>query len=114
MRFNLRGIVRVRASQIPRGEKVVLLRRNEIGFTVCRVPDGSLSHGPIAEGTPMSVNIDIECPPGDRPEAIFHTHPGGVAFPSPTDIRNTRKVGLRHLCIAVPETGELNCYKLKR
>ncbi len=87
---------------------------NEIGFSLCRYPSGQLTHGPVVSGTPTSVNIPVACPPGARFEGLFHTHPGGVAYPSNTDIRSARKVRAEHLCIAVPDTGEMRCFRFKR
>ncbi len=88
-------------------------RANEIGFTMCRVPGtGELTHGPLAEGTPNSVNIPVSCPPGTNFEGLFHTHPGGTAFPSPTDIRSAKQVKADYLCIDAD--GLTNCFKVRR
>lgn len=83
---------------------------NEIGFSMCRYPDGRLATGPVSEGTPMGVDIAIKCPPGSRFYGMLHTHPGGIAYPSETDINSGRRVGAETLCILVPETDELACY----
>lgn len=86
----------------------------ERGFTGCAMPDGRLAHGPIATGTPTSVSIPVACPPGGEPQFLWHSHPGGVAYPSKQDIKSTREVGLRDLCITVPEQGETRCFRLRR
>lgn len=102
-----------RQEQVPGAQVITMARANEIGATVCKLKNGRLAHGPITEGTPTSVNIRVECPPGGTPVALFHTHPGGVPYPSPMDIKSTRRVGLKHLCIQQPETRELNCFQLR-
>ncbi len=88
-------------------------RANEIGFTMCRVTaSGELTHGPLAEGTPDSVNIPVSCPPGSSFEGLFHTHPGGSSFPSPTDIRSAKKIGASVLCIDAD--GDTNCFRVRK
>lgn len=93
-------------------EAISLTRRteNEIGFAMCQLPNGSIVPGDIAEGTPVSVNIPVQCPPDTRLVGLMHSHPGGVAHPSSTDIESTRALGLNEMCIVVPETGEINCF----
>lgn len=82
---------------------------NEVGWALCRTPEGRLLSGPLAEGTPMSVNIPVGCPGGSRLAGLFHTHPAGVAFPSDTDIRSAKAVGAGSLCIDAD--GQLACYR---
>lgn len=84
---------------------------NEVGWSICRFSDGKLTNGPVAEGTPFSVEIPVECPPGSELEGLFHTHPGGVAFPSDTDIRSAVRIGANTLCIDAD--GHLECYIVK-
>lgn len=89
-------------------------RTNEVGFSICRVrATGKLTNGPVATGTPMRVDIPVECPPDARFEGLYHTHPGGVAMPSAMDVRSAKQVGARVLCIQVPETGEMACYTVR-
>ena len=76
-----------------------LLDPDEIGFSMCERSDGSLTHGPVARGTPTSVSIPVSCPPGTVFVGLGHTHPRGVAFPSQQDIRSARQTGARNLCI---------------
>ena len=87
---------------------------NEVGFALCRAQSGQLTRGPVAEGTPVGVNIPVSCPSGTRFVGLFHTHPGGVAAPSDKDLRAGQATGSRNLCILVPESGELACYRRKR
>lgn len=82
----------------------------EIGFAICRGPDGQLAPGPVAQGHLYGVSIPIACPPAFQPVGTWHTHPGGVPEPSPQDWEMTRRHGLRHLCITVPDTGQTRCY----
>ena len=76
------------------------LPKNEFGFTLCRYQNGQLTRGPVATGDPMSVNIPVSCPPHSKLAGLYHTHPGGIAKPSDTDIRSAKKVGAEVLCIS--------------
>lgn len=81
---------------------------NEIGAAMCRFPNGKLAFGPFSEGTPVSVNVRIECPPGSTFEGIYHTHPRGVPVPSQTDIKSGQLTGSKALCINAD--GDVRCY----
>ena len=96
-----------------RGSRVLLKGSdlNEIGYTLCEIPGGGMTRGPMAEGTPVSVDIPVSCPAGSTLKGLYHTHPGGVAYPSPTDIRSAKQVKADILCVKVPG-GALNCYKV--
>lgn len=85
---------------------------NEIGFSLCQVQgNGRLTHGPVSEGTPTSVDIKVECPAGSKLIGLHHTHPGGVAFPSPTDLASARAIGAQVMCINAD--GQYQCFGLK-
>jgi len=71
--------------------------RFEIGAPICCNRRCRL--GKISRGTRTRVSVSLECPPGTRPVGIFHTHPGGRAYPSKADIENLRRAGLRISCI---------------
>ena len=88
--------------------------QNEVGASICRTPTGGIVFGPQAEGTPMSVDVPIQCPAGSKFEGIFHTHPGGVPIPSPQDLRSGRSVNANILCIRVPDTGQTRCYRRQK
>ena len=64
-----------------RGGLMAIRNTNEIGFSICRLPSGALTHGAVSEGTPVSVNISITCPNGSEFVGLAHTHPKGVAWP---------------------------------
>ena len=83
--------------------------RNEIGAAVCRFPGGRLAFGPWARGTPTSVNVPLQCPPGATLSSIYHTHPGGVAYPSDQDVASARQAGVKSLCINAD--GDLKCFR---
>jgi len=83
---------------------------NEYGFSLCRTPAGKLVNGPVASGTPNSVNIPVSCPAGSRFIGLDHSHPGGVAVPSSIDIASAKKVGARVLCIQ--SDTETRCHKM--
>lgn len=91
---------------------MVMGQRNEIGFSLCEADDGKLHAGPISEGTPTSVRIPISCPTNTRLVGLHHTHPGGIAQPSATDIKSARKVGVEVLCIDAD--GDLACFRVRR
>ena len=102
-------------AQVPEGEGVMLKRYQggrEIGFALCRARDGRLVPGPVAVGTPWSVEVPLSCPPGTRLEGIFHTHPGGVPHPSPQDVRSALQAGVRVLCIDAD--GVMRCWRVGR
>ena len=86
----------------------------EHGFTICQDAHGNFVRGPEAVGTHMSVGIEVKCPAGYRPTGLFHTHPGGETEPSPTDVRSARRLGIYHLCIGVPESGEVECHDISK
>ena len=86
----------------------------EHGFAICEDCRGNFVAGPETSGTHNSVSIDVQCPAGFKPTGLFHTHPGGSTTPSPTDIKSARRLGIRHLCIAVPDTGEMVCHDLAK
>ena len=86
----------------------------EHGFTICQDAHGDFVKGPEAVGTRISVGIDVKCPDGYRATGLFHTHPGGTTDPSPTDIKSAKRLGISHLCIGVPETGDVACHDMTR
>ena len=85
---------------------------NEFGFVGCRAPNGGLIRGPVATGTPNSVSIPIDCPTGTVFELLFHSHPGGVSFPSRQDMESAVRVGAKTLCI-VSERDGLKCFRIE-
>lgn len=88
------------------------LPKNEFGFTLCRTPRGKLVRGKVHHGTPSQVVIPVTCPPASKLEGLFHTHPGGVAFPSEPDIRNAFQAKIKVLCVM--NESALNCFRLIR
>jgi len=86
----------------------------EHGFCICQDPQGNFVAGPETQGTHNSVSIDVKCPTGYRATGLWHSHPGGTTRPSPTDVKSARRLGIRHLCISVPETGETECHDLDK
>ncbi len=86
----------------------------EHGFAICQDAAGNTVAGRETAGHRYGVQIDVSCPAGFKPTGLFHTHPGGTPQPSRQDIREGCRLGIRHLCIAVPETGELQCHDIGR
>lgn len=82
----------------------------EIGFAMCKTPQGGLVAGPMSSGTHNRVEIPVSCPIGSRFTGLYHTHPGGVALPSRTDLDSARKVGAKALCIS--SDTETRCQKM--
>ena len=84
---------------------------NEIGFSLCKMPNGKLTHGPIATGTPVSVSIPVQCPSGSSLHGLFHSHPGGVPYPSQQDVKSQKLSGAAVSCIDAD--GKIKCFKIK-
>lgn len=83
----------------------------ETAFTMCSTRTGQVVRGTEATGGDRySVSLPVRCPSGHQTLGVHHTHPGGVAEPSSADIREARRMGLRWMCISVPETGETKCH----
>lgn len=88
------------------------LPRNELGFAGCVTANGQHVAGPVATGTPTSVDIPLRCPPGAKLSYLFHSHPGGVAYPSPQDIKSALRFQVPVLCIASDK--QLECFRIER
>jgi len=82
----------------------------EIGFSLCRAQNGKLVKGPLAKGSANEVSVPVHCPEGSKFEGLFHTHPGGVASPSPQDIKSAVEVGANVLCIM--NDSSLRCFRI--
>ena len=85
--------------------------RNEVGFTLCQTPSGDLTRGPVAMGTPLAVNIPLQCPVGSEMMGLDHTHAGGVAYPSSVDIKSAQRYGANVLCIT--NDTQTKCFKVR-
>jgi hypothetical protein len=86
----------------------------EVGMMLCRMNDGRLTRGPIGVGTATGVQFPDTCPPGSKVAGSFHTHPssgGGSILPSSQDMREAKRIGMPHLCIA--NESKTACYKVK-
>ena len=86
----------------------------ETAFTICHRNHKELARGTGGAGGQYAVSLDIGCPDGFHPLGIWHSHPKGQAIPSDADESEMRKLGLENLCISVPQTGELRCYRVTR
>jgi proteasome lid subunit RPN8/RPN11 len=82
----------------------------EHGYTICRNRQGDFIKGRETVGTHNKVDIDVSCPSGFYPDALWHQHPDGTVEPSPADCRAAKRHKINHLCISVPETGETVCH----
>ena len=87
-------------------------RDYETAFTICR-KDNHLARGSAGAGGPTAVSLDIGCPTGYKPIGISHTHPRGNTNPSAADEAEMKKLRLEHLCILVPQTGEMHCHRVR-
>ncbi|MCI0439847.1 MAG: Mov34/MPN/PAD-1 family protein [Chloroflexi bacterium] len=89
-------------------------RDREIAATLCSDGRGGQIFGSQSQGRdPYQVTLNVSCPAGYRALSVIHTHPGGVAVPSVQDMREARRLGLEHICVGVPETGEVRCWKAR-
>ncbi len=50
---------------------------------------------------------------GSLPMITHNSHPHGVPEPSSADISEMKKLHLKHLCISVPQTGQMKCHIIK-
>jgi len=84
----------------------------ETAFTICQ-REGEIIRGSQATGnTPWSVNLPISCPTGYKVAGLHHTHPFGEPEPSKADISEAKRLGLRQLCITVPQTCVTKCQQV--
>lgn len=86
----------------------------EIGMMLCRLPNGALTRGAIGVGTPTNVQFPDVCPAGTTVAGSIHTHPssgGGSILPSSQDMREAKRIGMPHLCIA--NEAKTACYKVR-
>ncbi len=84
----------------------------EEAFTICSCPGKGLARGSHAIGGPVSVSLEVQCPHGYRALGIFHTHPEGHPVLSDADKKEARRLGIRHMCVGVPQSGEVKCYEV--
>lgn len=90
--------------------RITGIPRNEVGNTICLLPSGDLTRGPMVMGTPNRVQIPITCPQGSEFFGLFHTHPGGRAEPSPMDLKSAEQYGAKVSCITNDSTTR--CFKV--
>lgn len=86
----------------------------ETAFTICHRNRKELARGSAGAGGKYAVSVDIACPEGYHPLGIWHSHPDGKTEPSSADIAEMKKLGLEHLCISVPQSGELRCHVVSK
>lgn len=81
--------------------------------TICGCPHSKqIVAGSQSTGDHNSVSVEVKCPHGYRALGIFHTHPHGEPVLSGADKREARRLGLKHMCVGVPQTGEARCYTI--
>ncbi len=105
------GIGKIRLAQQPQPSRVTRQTGVEQAFTICE-RGGRVIRGSEASGDRMGVRLEVACPHGYRAIGVFHTHPGGIPVLSEQDIKAARLQGMPHMCVGVPETGEISCYKI--
>ena len=81
----------------------------ERGYTFCK--NGGPRKGIEVTGDVNSVAIPMSCPPGSKPRALFHTHPGGSLAMSPLDIKTMREKGLP---VCIRAGNKIKCYRPKK
>lgn len=89
-----------------------LLPKNEFGFALCQLPNGDLVRGPVSWGTPVSVDIQLQCQQGAKFVGLGHSHPRGVAYPSDQDIKSGFESHSEFL--AIQSDSELRIFPLIR
>lgn len=89
--------------------KATMPQDYETAFTICE-RDGDICRGNEGKGGPYAVSLNIGCPTGYKPIGIWHSHPKGTTDPSSADVSEMKKLRLRHMCISVPDTGEMKCH----
>lgn len=103
-------------NQRPRNGSRFLVQQlppNEFGFPLCQLPDGTINRNVrVSHGTPTSVEVDSHCPPGSVYQGVYHTHPGGVDFPSRQDLRAAVQSGAKVMCIE--NDVKMSCYLIQR
>jgi hypothetical protein len=88
----------------------------EHGFVICEKCTGQgeerLVRGRETVGHKYGVNVDVTCPPGTKPKCLWHTHPGtGNLHPSEADMKAAKENNIEWVCVQIPETGQLACYR---
>jgi len=88
----------------------------EHAFTICACKDKNkpLVRGSEATGGPMSVSLAIACPAGYKAVGIHHTHPNGHPLISKAEIQEAKKLGLKDMCVTVPQSGVTKCYEVTK
>jgi len=93
----------------------------EYSVAICHAPGcpDKISLGAQVLGKDRySVPVVAKCKNGHTPFAMFHTHPvvpgGGKPIPSAGDYAVARTLGLKVICVGVPETGETACYPVPK
>lgn len=84
----------------------------ETGFAICDVGGGKLAKGRQVFGSHDRVNIPL-CETG-RTVGTWHTHPQGVAKPSPLDVSEAERLNFDFVCITVPDTRVTRCFPVSR
>ncbi len=87
----------------------------EEGFTICRRNNRLLRGMQVTGRNDQAVSLPVSCPSGGKPIGLWHSHPvsgGGSTDPSPQDISEAKRFGLKFLCITVPEKGVTRCHRI--
>ena len=56
------------------------------------------------------MSLPVQCPIESELVASYHTHPGGRAYPSQTDVQSTLSMGIDVLC--VENDKEMKCFRI--
>ena len=83
----------------------------EIGAPICCSAKKCII-GDITKGTPTSVLVKTECPPGAKLTGIWHTHPQGDSYPSSFDVKSLRKANLQISCVSGKQG--VKCYHITK
>ena len=107
----MKGYVNSEIANLANGQHLENKEANETGFTIC-LQGKKLIQGCRGEGTPEHLSLDICCPPGAKAVGTFHVHTNDVLEPSRLDIDETKRLGLKYLCVGDTK-GRVRCKSMK-
>jgi len=88
---------------------------NEIGMVVCTSGPRQLVAGQMNHGDGYGVTVPVRCPgSGQKPVAIWHTHPSGSRRLSGPDIQAGAQHRVPYVCVSNGRRGSTKCYRIQK
>lgn len=81
----------------------------ERGFLIFKDQAGVFKRGPVVVGDEYSLRLDLTCPVGCKPAALFHTH-SFDPYPSSADLDEAARLNLP---VLIAQGGEVRAYQAK-